>query len=282
MARRLLDRGFELVVFDVVPENTRELVGLGAVEAASAMEAASEADSVVVMVATPEQALEAIFGERGVSSGLRDGSPLILASTVGPKTALEVRRTLGDRGAQLLDAPVSGGTERARTGDLLIMVGGEDALFAAARPVLDAMGSRVEWVGPEVGDGQAMKLVNQLLCGVHLAAAGEAMAFAETLGLDPRRAYDVVGQGAANSFMMDDRGPRMLSDGPVSVESAMDIFVKDTGLVVEAARENGMTPDLTLAANGVYREGSEAGMGREDDSRVRAVYLRRRSETGTG
>ncbi len=278
MAGRLLEGGFGVSVYDVVPENTRELVGSGAVEAGSASEAATAADAVILMVATPEQALEAIFGDLGVSSGLREGSPLILTSTVGPKTAREVRQRLGDKGDQLLDAPVSGGTGRARTGDLLMMIGGEEHTFAAARPVLEAMGSRVEWVGREVGDGQAMKLVNQLLCGVHLAAAGEAMAFAEAMGLDPKMAYDVVSQGAANSFMMDDRGPRMLSDGPVSVESAMDIFVKDTGLVVEAAMENGMKPDLAMAANRVYREGSEAGMGREDDSRVRAVYTMRRSE----
>jgi 3-hydroxyisobutyrate dehydrogenase len=281
MARRLLDAGFEVAVFDVVPENARELVELGAVEARSPEEAARGAEAVVVMVATPEQALAAILGDRGVSSGLGRGSPLILTSTVGPKTVREIRERLGSMGDQLLDAPVSGGTERARTGDLLIMAGGEEGTFAAARPVLEAMGSRIEWIGPEVGDGQAMKLVNQLLCGVHLAAAGEALAFAEAMGLDPRRAYDVVSKGAANSFMMDDRAPRMLSDGPMSVESAMDIFVKDTGLVVDAARENGMRPDLAMAANGVFSEGSEAGMGREDDSRVRMVYRMRRADEGT-
>jgi 3-hydroxyisobutyrate dehydrogenase-like beta-hydroxyacid dehydrogenase len=251
-------------------------VELGAVEVRDPEEAAMYGDVTVVMVATGDQALEAIFGDRGVSLGLSKDKILVLTSTVGPKTVGEIDKRLGSTGAKLLDAPVSGGTARARIGDLLIMVSGEEHTLTAARPVLEAMGSKIEWISQKVGDGQSMKLVNQLLCGVHLAAAGEALAFARALGLNPRRAYEVVRQGAANSFMLDDRAGRMLSDDPVNVESALDIFVKDTGLVLDAARENGFQPDLAITANKVFREGSESGMGREDDSRVEAVYRNRK------
>jgi 3-hydroxyisobutyrate dehydrogenase len=276
MAHRLLVGGFELAVFDIMPERSRELVELGAVEARDPEEAALYADVTVVMVATGDQALQAIFGDRGVSLGLSRDKILVLTSTVGPKAVREIDRRLANTGAKLLDAPVSGGTARARSGELLIMASGEEHALTAARPVLEAMGSKIEWISPKAGDGQSMKLVNQLLCGVHLAAAGEALAFARALGLNPRRAYEVVRQGAANSFMLDDRAGRMLSDGPVDVESALDIFVKDTGLVLDAARENGFQPDLTITANKVFREGSESGMGREDDSRVEAVYRNRK------
>lgn len=275
MARRLLTGGFEVTVFDVMPERRRELVKLGAIEALSARQAALAADVIIVMVATPEQALEVISGDQGIVSGLSPSKALVFTSTVGPETVREIHRRLGDTGVALLDAPVSGGTARARSGELLIMASGEERALAAARPTLEAMGSKIEWIGQEPGDGQSMKLVNQLLCGVHLAAAGEALAFARTLGLDPERAYEVVSQGAANSFMLDDRAGRMLSGETVGVESALDIFVKDTGLVLDAARESGFRPDLAIAANRVYREGAESGMGREDDSCVEAVYRKR-------
>lgn len=280
MAGTLLDAGFGLVVFDVVEEARRELVERGAAGAESAEEAAARADATVVMVATPEQAVEAIFGDGGAASGLSSGKTLLLASTVGPETAREIGGRLAGSGVLFLDCPVSGGTARARAGELLVMAGGEDTAFDAALPVLRCIGTKIERVGEKPGDGQSMKLVNQLLCGVHLAAAGEALAFARALGLDPAEARRVVSQGAAYSFMLDDRAERMLSDGPVGVESAMDIFVKDTGLVLDAARENGFEADLAAAANGVFREGAEAGMGRDDDSRVEAVYRARTAHPG--
>lgn len=277
MCRRLLEDGFKVTVFDVVSENTRELVERGALEAESPKDAVRGAGAAVVMVATSEQALEAIVGEAGISSSLPFGSPLILCSTVGPGAVREIHRRLDSKASQLLDAPVSGGTARARTGELLIMASGVEDTLALAQPVLESLGSKTEWISQNIGDGQSMKLVNQLLCGVHLAAAGEALAFAQSLGLDPARAYEVVRQGAANSFMLDDRARRMLSGEPVDVESALDIFVKDTNLVLEAAWENEFRPDLASSANSIFREGSDAGMGREDDSCVKAIYQTRRA-----
>ena len=163
---------------------------------------------------------------------------MVVMSTIGPEAVRELDQELAGRGLRTLDAPVSGGVARAERGDLLIMAGGPQDLFEELRPALEAMGSSVVHCGPRVGDGQAVKLVNQLLCGVHIAAAAEALAYAESLGLDPRFVFETIRHGAANSFMLEDRGERMLEEEYVP-KSALDIFVKDMGLVGKAAEERG-------------------------------------------
>jgi 3-hydroxyisobutyrate dehydrogenase/putative dehydrogenase len=130
------------------------------------------------------------------------------------------------------------------------------------------MASSAPVVGPNVGDGQKVKLVNQLLCGVHIAVAGEALAFAEAMGLDARATWEVLRSGAAASFMLDDRGARMVDDGGTEVRSALDIFVKDMGLVAEAARDSTFPAPLAAAAEQLYLSGRRAGLGRRDDSSV--------------
>ena len=137
---------------------------------------------------------------------------MVVMSTIGPEAARELADALAERDLRTVDAPVSGGVARAEKGELLIMAGGPENLFEKLRPVLGAMGSSVVHCGPRVGDGQAVKLVNQLLCGVHIAAAAEALAYAEALGLDPRFVFEAIRHGAANSFMLQDRGERMLKE----------------------------------------------------------------------
>jgi 3-hydroxyisobutyrate dehydrogenase-like beta-hydroxyacid dehydrogenase len=137
------------------------------------------------------------------------------------------------------------------------------------------MGSTVAHCGGSVGDGQSVKLVNQLLCGVHIAAAGEALAYAQALGLDPRSVFETIRHGAANSFMLEDRGERMLGREFVPAKSALDIFVKDMGLVREAAREQGFRTPLADAAHRLYEMGSSLGLGGEDDSGVVRVFERK-------
>src|SRR3712207_1155059 len=208
MAKRLADAGFELKVFDVFEERTRPLVELGAKSAASPKEAAENSEALVLMVANAEQAKGALFGEGSAAEALPEGAAVVVMSTIGPVAVRELADGLAGRGLRTLDAPVSGGVARAERGDLLIMAGGPEDLFEELRPVLGAMGSSVAHCGPRVGDGQSVKLVNQLLCGVHIAAAGEALAYAEALGLDPRFVFETIRHGAANSFMLEDRGER--------------------------------------------------------------------------
>jgi 3-hydroxyisobutyrate dehydrogenase/putative dehydrogenase len=146
------------------------------------------------------------------------------------------------------------------------MVSGPAGPVARVQPLLDAMARSAPVVGPSPGDGQRMKLVNQLLCGVHIAAAAEALAFAEALGLEAAACWKVLREGAAASFMFDDRGARMIAGQFDQVRSAMDIFVKDMGLVGAAANQVGASVPLTAAARQLYEHGHELGMGRLDDS----------------
>jgi 3-hydroxyisobutyrate dehydrogenase/putative dehydrogenase len=187
-------------------------------------------------------------------------------ATVGPAAVQGWAQRLGPQ-VDVVDAPVSGGAVRAAAGDLLIMVGGAPAAVDRARPLLDAMARDAPHVGTAVGDGQKVKLVNQLLCGVHIAAAAEGLALAEAMGLDPAATWEVLRGGAAASFMLDDRGERMVH-GTDEVKSALDIFVKDMGLVVGAARTSGAAAPLAAVAEQLYLTGHRAGLGRRDDSTV--------------
>ena len=280
MAKRLVDAGFEFVrVFDVLEERTRPLVALGAVSTASPKEAAEGSEALVLMVANTDQAKGVLFGEGGAAEALPEGAAVVIMSTIGPQDVRELANALAERGLRTLDAPVSGGVARAEKGDLLIMAGGPEDLFEELRPVLEAMGSSVVHCGPHVGDGQAVKLVNQLLCGVHIAAAGEALAYAEALDLDPRFVFETIRHGAANSFMLEDRGERMLREEFVPPKSALDIFVKDMGLVCKAAEELGFETPLASAASRMYLAGRDAGLGAEDDSGVIRVFRRRAAST---
>ena len=275
MAGRLVEAGFELKVFDVVAARASPLVEMGAASAASPKKAAEGSGALVLMVANAAQANDVLFGEGGVAGALPEGAAVVVMSTIGPEAVRELDQKLAGRGLRTLDAPVSGGVARAERGDLLIMAGGPQDLFEELRPALDAMGSSVVHCGPRVGDGQAVKLVNQLLCGVHIAAAAEALAYAESLGLDPRFVFETIRHGAANSFMLEDRGERMLEEEYVPPKSALDIFVKDMGLVGRAAEERGFEAPLAAAALEMYLAGHDAGLGAEDDSGVIRVFRRR-------
>ena len=272
MAGRLAEAGFELKVFDVVAERASPLVEMGAASAASPKEAAEGSEALVLMVANAAQANDVLFGDGGVAGALPEGAAVVVMSTIGPEAVRELDQELAGRGLRTLDAPVSGGVARAERGDLLIMAGGPQDLFEELRQALAAMGSSVVHCGPRVGDGQAVKLVNQLLCGVHIAAAAEALAYAESLGLDPRFVFETIRHGAANSFMLEDRGERMLREEFVPPKSALDIFVKDMGLVRGAAEEQGFDTPLASAALGAYLAGRAAGLGSEDDSGVIRVF----------
>lgn len=272
MARCVIEANFGLSVHDKRPESAAPLTELGAVSATSPRAVAEGADALILMVVNAQQAEEAMFGEDGAAETLKSGAAVVLMSTVGPGPVRALDERLSRSDLRLVDAPVSGGVARAESGDLLIMAGAPQDFFEELRPVLEAMGSTVVHCGPTAGDGQSVKLVNQLLCGVHIAAAGEALAYAEALGLDPRAVFETIRHGAANSFMLEDRGERMLEGAFLPAKSAMDIFVKDMGLVREAAKESGFDTPLSDAAHALYEAGSSRGLGREDDSGIVRVF----------
>lgn len=271
MARRLVEHSHHVTVFDINPERTAQLATYGAHVAQTATDAVAGAEAVVVMVATPQQLHAAVLGPNGAAPGLAEGTTVIVMSTVGAEAVKAVAETLSRQGVLTLDAPVTGGVVRAETGELTILVGGDRALEDRFRHVLTSIGTNIVHCGDAVGDGQSVKLVNQLLCSVHLAVAGEALEFARTLGLDPATVLDTIGGGAAHSFMLTDRGPRMLADNP-PVKSSVDIFVKDSSLVVAAAAASGATIPLLATAAAQFAAASAAGLGARDDSAVITTF----------
>jgi 3-hydroxyisobutyrate dehydrogenase-like beta-hydroxyacid dehydrogenase len=221
------------------------------------------ADVVVVMVATPDQ-LAALVGQ--VTQSVR-GQLWVVMSTVGPQCVREQGEVLRRAGARVLDAPVTGGVARARTGELVIFAAGEPPDITFATPVLASMGT-VQITGQQLGDGQSIKVVNQHLCSVHIAAAAEALSLARSLGLDPATVLRLVEKGAAGSWMLSDRGPRMIGGTDVEVTSSVNIFVKDSGLVMAAGESCGAQLPLLAIAHERFCRAAEAGLGLRDDSRV--------------
>lgn len=267
MAKRLIPH-CNVTVFDLATERVNELVQLGASSAESAAKAAAASEIVIIMVATPDQLERAVFGPDGAAEGFRTGATAVIMSSVGIESVTSVADRLNEQRVRVVDAPVTGGVVRAVTGELTILTSGADEDIKRVTPVLEHLGTNLARSGDRVGDGQAVKLVNQLLCSVHLAVAGEALNFAKQLGLDPEAVLKTVGAGAAASFMLNDRGPRMLSAEEPAVLSAVDIFVKDSTLVKEAAARVGAEVPILEEANAKFRAVSEAGFGRLDDSAV--------------
>jgi 3-hydroxyisobutyrate dehydrogenase len=279
MAGCLARAGHPVVAYDIVAGRAAALAADGVQAAESVAGAVRDAELVAVMVATPDQVDEVLFGPGGAAAALAAGTVVIIMATVGPEVVAEVAARLGG-GVAVVDAPVSGGVQRAAAGDLLIMVSGADDAVGRARPLLDVLARSAPVVGPAPGDGQRMKLVNQLLCGVHIAAAAEALAFAESLGLDPGSCWRVLRDGAAASFMFEDRGARMVGGEFEPPRSALDIFVKDMGLVSAAAEHAGASVPLTAVTRRLYEEGHERGLGRKDDAALIEVLRRDRPPAG--
>jgi len=262
MAQRISASGHAVTGVDL-SSRARGLAQESGLAAVDGFADAPAAGVVVAMVATPQQLASLVDG---VGANLA-GQTWVIMSTVGPDAVRREGERLAAAGARVIDAPVTGGTARARRGELVIFAAGAQRDIDDARPVLDAMGT-VRITGTKLGDGQAIKLVNQHLCSVHIVAAAEALNLARSLGLDPAAVLDLVEKGAAGSWMLSDRGPRMLQGANVTVTSAIDIFVKDSDLVVAAARACGADVPLLSTANARYHAAADAGLGARDDSRV--------------
>lgn len=270
MAATLAAKQWRVVGYDRRREAIDRLVASGGHGAASAVEAARGADTLVLMVVNADQAEAVLFNE-GALEALKPDGTVIVMSTCAPERIEAMAARVEAAGRKFVDAPVSGGVVGAKGGTLTIMAAAPQATFDASRPLLDAMGSNLFYLGQKPGQGASMKIVNQLLAGVHIAVGGEALAFAERAGIDSKVALELLSGSAAQSWMLKNRGPRMVAYDDV-VASAVDIFVKDLGLVLDAARTLRMGLPLAAAAHQQYLAASAIGLGGEDDSQVIEVY----------
>ncbi len=270
MALNLLKAGHAVHGFDLRPGAADALAAAGGSAAASAADAARDADLLWWMVVSGDQA-EAVLFDSGAAAALPRGAIVVAACTQAPAQARRTAERLARMGLSMLDAPVSGGVKGASAGALTIMVSGDAAAIERARPVFDALGQRVFDVGREAGMGSTAKMINQLLCGVHIAAAAEAMHVAERAGVSLATVHEIISASAGNSWMWGDRGPRMMQDDP-PVTSAVDIFVKDLGIVLDQGKAMRQGLPLSAAAMQMFLAASGLGHGQADDSQVIRAY----------
>lgn len=270
MALNLLKAGYIVRGFDVRAEASAALVAAGGHGTTSAADAARDAELLWLMVVSGEQA-QAVLFDSGAARALPAGAIVVAACTQAPAMARDTARRLAAMGLVMLDAPVSGGIKGAAAGALTVMCAGDAAVISRARPVLEAVGQRIFDVGREAGMGSTAKMINQLLCGVHIAAAAEALHVAERAGVSVPTMLEIIAVSAGNSWMFSDRGPRMAMDDP-PVTSAVDIFVKDLGIVLDQGKQQRQGLPLAAAAMQMFLAASGLGHGKADDSQVIRAY----------
>jgi len=271
MAKNLLKHGHKVIGVDPSAAARDALTAAGGAVASTPAEAASGADVVIVAVVNAQQVESVLFGESGAVSGLRKGGLVMQCATVPAAFAKSLGERLSVSGHELLDAPMSGGRARAESGELTFMASGGAGAFAAAESILSATSAKVFRLGDAPGVGSLVKTVNQLLAGVHIAAAAEAMALAAKAGADTRAVYEVISASAGNSWMFGNRVPHMLDDDYTPL-SAVEIFVKDLGLVLQTGQEQRLPLPLAAAAHQLFLAAAGAGWGRLDDAAVVKVY----------
>lgn len=270
MATNLVRAGFDVRGNDIRDDALSALSETGGVAADSARDAAHNADMIILMVVSSAQAEDLLFRE-GLAEALPSGAIVAMMYTQPPADAADLGRKLSEFGLRPLDAPVSGGAAGAVDATLAIMASGATDAFEAARPVFEAVGRHIFHLGEEPGLGSTAKLINQHLAGIHLAAAAEAMSAAEDAGLPLETVFDVITASAGNSWIWGDRGPRMMLAEP-PVASAVDIIVKDLGIVLDHGRNARMAMPLAAAAHQMFLAASGAGHGKADDSQVIRAY----------
>jgi 3-hydroxyisobutyrate dehydrogenase len=271
MARSLLRAGFSVTGCDVSDSPRERLEAAGGRFAASPALAADGADCVIAVVVNGAQTEAVLFGPDGCAEAMADGGVFVSSATMAPSVARDLARRLEATGRHYLDAPMSGGAARAEDGQLTMLASGSKAAFAAARPALEAMTATLYELGDAAGQGAAFKMVNQLLAGVHIAAACEAITFAKRHGLDLERVYEVITRSAGNSWMFENRIPHVL-EGDYEPKSAVDIFTKDLGIVLDMARDAKFPVPIASSALQMFLMTASAGMGRDDDSSIARLY----------
>ena len=267
MARSCLRAGHQVWGVDINPETVERLKA----EGGEPGNLPRDLDAVVVVVLNAAQAEAVLFGDEGIVPTLSSGAVVLSCVTVAPEFACRMEARCADHGVQYLDAPISGGALKASQGKLTIMASGTAMAFDAAAPVLDACAETVFTLGATAGPGSAMKAVNQLLAGVHIATMAEAMTFGMTQGIAPDQFLNVISKCAGSSWMLENRAPHVVA-GDYSPKSQINIWPKDLGIVLEVASSVGFDAPIARAALSQYKAAVEMGLGAEDDAAVTKVY----------
>lgn len=267
-ARSCLAAGLATYGADLNPAACQALTEAGAVAAGPDASAfAGELDAVLLLVVNAAQCRAVLLGENGLARKLRPGTGVMVSATISAADSRALAAELEAMGLLMLDAPVSGGAAKAAAGQMTVMASGPKQAFDRLRPVLDAVAGKVYEIGDEIGLGATVKIIHQLLAGVHIAAGAEAMALAAKAGIPLGTMYEVVTNAAGNSWMFENRMKHVV-DGDYTPHSAVDIFVKDLRLVTETALSLGFPLPLASTAYTMFANASNAGHGREDDAAV--------------
>jgi 3-hydroxyisobutyrate dehydrogenase len=271
MAGSLRRAGWLVHVCDVRAEAAEAFAADGGVACATPAALAAHCDIIVSVVVNAQQTEAVLFGGHGAAAAMRPGSLFVMCSTVDPNWSVALEQRLAALGLLYLDAPISGGAAKAASGQMTMMTAGTPAAYAKAGTALQAMAANVYRLGDKAGNGSKVKIINQLLAGVHIAAAAEAMALGLREGVDAAALYEVITHSAGNSWMFENRMAHVLAADYTPL-SAVDIFVKDLGLVLDTARASKFPLPLSATAHQMFMQASSAGYGREDDAAVIKIF----------
>ena len=275
MAKSLRRAGHDVHVYDIRLEVAQQFAKDGGTACATLAELGAACDVVISVVVYAAQTEAVLFGPQGDGSGcaatMKKGSVFVMCSTVDPNVSIGFEARLKALGLLYVDAPISGGAARAASGEMTMMTAARPEAYALTEPLLHAMAAKVYKLGDSAGAGSKVKIINQLLAGVHIAAAAEAMALGIREGVAPEALYEVITNSAGNSWMFENRMAHVLA-GDYTPLSAVDIFVKDLGLVLDTARASKFPLPLSSTAHQMFMQASTAGYAREDDSAVIKIF----------
>jgi putative dehydrogenase len=270
-ARSCIRAGLDTYGIDINNEALKVLSDAGAKGVSrDGAEFAPELDSVLLLVVNARQVRQVLF-DSGLADQVRPGTAIMVSATISAQDAKEINGRLLEKQLVMLDAPVSGGAAKADIGEMTIMAAGSDEAFDKLTPVLDATAGKVYRIGSEIGMGATVKIIHQLLAGVHIAAGAEAMAMAAKADIPLDLMYEVVTNAAGNSWMFENRMKHVV-DGDYTPQSMVDIFVKDLGLVTDTAQTLNFPLHLASTAYQMFISASNAGHGQEDDSAVIKIF----------
>lgn len=270
IATNMVKAGLETYGSDVVTAQIDKFVGLGGTPG-QLTAVAAELNSLVTVVINAEQTEDVLFGSAGIAKQLSAGTVVISCATGAPEFARKMEQQCTELGLLYLDAPISGGVVRATSGELTVLASGSPQAFAAAQPVLDAIATMVFKISDAAGAGSAMKAINQLLAGTQIVTMAEALSFGVTQGVEPATFLEVISKCAGTSWILENRAPHVVA-GDYTPQSAMTIWPKDLGIVLDIATSAGFNAPMAAAALKQYQAAIAAGLGAEDDAAVAKVY----------